>query len=63
MMKKYREPISRSFNLATPFDRFLHEIGIVVQENPLIIALSGISTVRLKCGEMKGWHPSITSLR
>ena len=28
-----------------------------------IIALSGISTVRLKWGAIKGRHPSITSLR
>ena len=37
--------------------------GIVVQVKPRTIALSGISTVRLKCGAIRGRQPSIASLR
>ena len=50
-------------SLASPERRLRQVMGITVQVNPRTTALSGSSTVRLKCGLMSGWQPSITVRR
>ena len=54
---------SFSFSFDIPVLRLVHEMGTTRYVYPRTMALRGISTVRLKCGEIKGWMPSITSRR
>ena len=44
-------------SLATPVRRLRQVMGTVVQVKPRTMALRGISTVRLKCGAMRGCTP------
>src|ERR1700756_996338 len=62
-INRYRLPISLILNFATPARRFRQVVGVTVQLYPLTMALSGISTVRLNWGEMRGRQPSMTDLR
>ena len=57
-MNKYRLPISRIFSLEIPERRLRQVIGISVHEYPRTMIFRGSSTVRLKCGERNGRHPS-----
>jgi len=61
-IKKYLLPISGIIKLEVPSFLPVQEFGITVYEYPRTIAFRGSSNVRLKCGEINGFRPSIVSL-